>query len=72
MSSAQVTSQSEATERLGGGVNAVVSGRQPSTTALVMALDVQIAHLSEAGAHGNASPHWWKVSMTLCIVGTGN
>ena len=44
-------------KRLGGGVNAVVSGRQPSTIALIVALDARIAQLSEAGPHGNAIPH---------------
>ena len=38
-------------------MNAVVSGRRPSMTALVLALDVQTAHLSEEGALRNAIPH---------------
>ena len=57
MSTARATSQSVATKRLGGGVNAVVSGRQPSTAAPVLALDVQTAQRRDTAALRSAIQH---------------
>ena len=57
MSAALMTSQSVAVKRLGGSVSVAVSGRQPSTAALVLAQDVQIVQLSEAVASKSSIPH---------------
>ena len=55
-SAALTTSQPAAIKELGGNVDVVVSGRQSSAAALVLAEDVQIVQLSE-GASRNAIPH---------------
>ena len=52
-----MTLQSVAIGRLGGTVNVVVSGRQPSASGQILAQDVQTAQLSEGAASRDAIPH---------------
>ena len=57
MSSALMRSQSVATQRLGGAVSVVVSGRHAFKAVPLSAQDVQIAGISKGVASRNAIPH---------------